>query len=255
MTQIDYNDVPGIRCTVQKAFLSQSPMAAKYQLDTNADKPCYAIGRLFHSWLETGGKELDGFSISPYDTYRTTEAKEWRDSEIEMGNTPVKLAEWQGVERMVKAIDLQIPPHLREIVRTATRETVYTWNGYKAQLDIDHPEATIDWKSTADVYKWERQAIDFGVLMQAYHYNMCKYESFDINDFKTDFYFAVVGKNQPNECLFFRIDKDAMEFGQRQWEECDSARVEAEERKVWHNFHQNVVMPFMLPAWATKEDK
>ena len=242
-----YNDLPQLRATTIKTYIEHSPMTAKYILDKNEDKPEYAIGRLCHSWLETGTKDLDGYELCPYDSYRSKDARIWRDDVIAGGKIPLTQDDYINLQGMVDGILGQTPDHIERLIREGIKEEVFVYGDYKAQLDISHPDGDIDWKTCAQIARCEIDARRFHHFVQAYHYKMCKYQTDDIDKMlEVPFYFGYISKKAPYETLYFVMTRDAYEIGRQDWQEGVDRIRKAEEFGVYANTHNNSVVPFSV---------
>jgi hypothetical protein len=97
-------------------------------------------GKLVHRLALDKG---DDYAISPYDEYRTKEAKAWRDEARDAGLMPVKRADFNDASVMASAI--------RESIRTATKghdyqtEVVIAWQR-------DMPKGLIWCRAMVDVW-------------------------------------------------------------------------------------------------------
>ena len=57
------------------------------------------LGQLAHMFVLGG--EAKGFVVSPYETFRTKEAREWRDSVTKAGKTIVDHAQYEAISSIV----------------------------------------------------------------------------------------------------------------------------------------------------------
>lgn len=87
-----------------KRLLGTTPADFKYG-DNDKESAALRMGDLTHQLALGKGS---GYEVSPYDAYRTNEAKAWRDGVIASGKLPVKEAEFTAAEAMASILRARI---------------------------------------------------------------------------------------------------------------------------------------------------
>lgn len=101
-------DGPSISNSGLRAFES-NPEVYWYHSPLNPNrvepepKTHFTFGRAAHS-LVVEGKLPDNLAISPFDTFRTKEAREWRDHELALGNEVLKAEDLAAIEGMAERL-------------------------------------------------------------------------------------------------------------------------------------------------------
>lgn len=99
MTNKEYHAHPAVsRSGIIK--LLQSP--AHYKTPTETTR-AMEIGTVFHSWVL---ERRTDFVVSPFDSYRTKEAKEWKKSQTEIILTKDEVSELESMRAAVKRADV-----------------------------------------------------------------------------------------------------------------------------------------------------
>lgn len=179
------------------------------------DTASMSAGRALHSFLSAayGGKQ-DEIAISPYDSFRTKEARDWRDSQPD-NVTIIKQEEAELYAELVKRV--QNHPALKEILdgykleaeKTVTKEV----NGMtvKGVLDLvgksEHSTIVIDWK-----FVGSQVFDDFARKSLWSHYDL----QGSVYDFLTDatnIYFCVIENEAPHRIQIFHCDLSYLESG------------------------------------------
>lgn len=98
------------------------------------------LGSVAHEiMLGKGG----GYIVSPYDDYKTKDARAWRDETIASGQTPIKDRDYRAAERMAKSLRIVLAevPDAEAAFSRGRAETVVLWR------DIGGPlcRAMLDW--------------------------------------------------------------------------------------------------------------
>lgn len=87
--------------TLAKNLLRTLPEEARWNLEHHEDKPAYATGTAIHELLLQG--ELQTIVEFPYDSWRTTEAREARDGALIEGATPMLTKDLDQAREIVEA--------------------------------------------------------------------------------------------------------------------------------------------------------
>lgn len=175
MGEAEYRAMPGLSGTRVKAVLD-SPADYRWDLDhPQPSTPAQALGTLVHA-LILGTYTAEAFPVSPFDSFRTAEARFWRDEQIALGYQVITEADLAtakamrlAVEAHAEARELLTAPGSSEVTVTAEH------NGAPMKGRIDRlPDvgALIDLKSARDVSHdaMERFIGDYSTSTQLAHY-------------------------------------------------------------------------------------
>lgn len=181
------------------------------------DKPATSSmndGKLLHEMLaEALGGDKAKIVVSPYDNYRTKEARDWRDSQPD--NTFIlSESKKELFDNLVKRV-INHPRLQRFLVNPAmTEKTVEKEvNGYniKGILDLisadDESKTVIDWKFvSSQVF----DAFDKKALYQHYDLQAAVY---DFLEEPTNIYFCAIENESPYRIRLFHCDPSFLEGG------------------------------------------
>lgn len=180
----------------------------------NVDTKAMSDGRLLHALIsERLGGEVAKIAIKPFDSFRTKEAKDWRDSQPD----DVAIVTKEKIEGLKKIIDRLVEhPRIKPFIEVpcATELVVEKQvNGYnvKGILDVvsNDNEATniIDWKFVSSLVfdSFSKKALFMHYDLQAAVY-----------DFLTDatnVYFCIIESEAPHRIKLFHCDSSFLESG------------------------------------------
>jgi hypothetical protein len=170
---------PSLSCTGIKRLLEDRfggcPANFKYLLDhPQPFKQAWNFGKAAHRVLLGKGEEI---VISPYDEFRTKEAKAFRDETRASGKTLMKASEMVHVEAMATAA--RVNPKIDAAFSNGQAELVIVWydDVYKvwcrAMLDYWNPAGLVpDYKSclSANYFEFKRAVWRYGYDIQSAFY-------------------------------------------------------------------------------------
>lgn len=178
-TTEEYFADPRINASTLKLFAGKKFNAATavHAMKTpRASTKAMDIGTIVHAFIEHEGKEPPGFVLSPYDSFRTKESKEWRDEQIANGVIVLKDEEFEQARNMAHNLLEKIEEPYRTLLTSSTteREKAFYNDTHKALLDLISPSGLIgaDVKTTRHS-NWEDVKRDFDAMfyhLQFYHY-------------------------------------------------------------------------------------
>lgn len=137
---------PSLSSSIANLLLEKTPAHARLAhprlnpLVNRSFNAAMDLGSVAHEIvLGKGG----GFEVSPFDDYRTKDARAWRAEAIERGVTPIKADDFAGAEQMATAVRAHIEetPGAESAFLNGASETVVIWR------DVAGPmcRAMIDW--------------------------------------------------------------------------------------------------------------
>lgn len=103
MNEAQYREVPGIRSSDVKRWLTGSPKQFQaYQQGLMPQPTATSIGTALHSAILDG--HLNGVVVPPYEDFRTKDAREWRDRAIADGKVILKSDEMADLKKMIDSV-------------------------------------------------------------------------------------------------------------------------------------------------------
>ncbi len=211
----EYFDQPELSSSLVKMMITSTPKEVRAYLQGKLPQPSgVEIGSAVHAML-FGGNDIE---VSPFDSYRTKEAREWRDSRpkhsIVLSQAENSLA--AELSKSIRKLDFKgqnlskIISDLRKIdqVELSCFQTIFD-NDFKCKFDaIDVENGIIfDVKTTAesDPDGFNKQAGNLLYDVQQVVYTKIAEAEFNK---PFDFYFIVVSKNQPFDSWIQQIEID-----------------------------------------------
>lgn len=219
------------------------------------DTTALSFGRAAHAWV-LGEPEFNKyFVISPYDEFRTKEARAWRD---EQTRTVVKAEQFEAIKAMHKVITAT--PLVRNAFVDGKPEQSLIWQDKETGIWL---KARPDWlpnriqfvpnfKTTrsARPSDFERQAFDLG-----YHQGA----ALTIEGLKQvlgwtnpSYYFVAQEKEPPYVSGLFIMRDTDIEWGALQNRRALRRLSDALMKGRWPGYADNAV-EIMMPAWAEKK--
>lgn len=146
---------PSLNSSIASLLLNRSPahaFAAHPRMGGHRSDPTAAMvnGTLIDSLLCGGDADI---IESPYDEYRTNEAKAWRDSQLAVGKTPVKRKEMEGAKKAAAYIQENMLAQGIEFTGEHQPSLIWETDGVLCRARLDHwveETATIYDLKTAD---------------------------------------------------------------------------------------------------------
>lgn len=174
-------------------------------------------GKLLHAMLsEALGGDKAKIAISPFDSFRTKEAKEWRDNQSD-DTAIITIQRKELLDRIVKRVldHKNIKPFYNNVTSLAITEKVCekVVNGHNIKGILDliavEPESksVIDWKFvSSQVF----DAFDKKALYQHYDLQAAVY---DYLEEPTNIYFCAIENEVPYRIKLFHCDPSFLESG------------------------------------------
>lgn len=259
-----YHALPYISSSFLKKFRS-NPAAALLPVEQTA---AMILGSASHAYsLEGDVAFLAGFAVAPNVDKRTKDGKaEWASFELaNQGKTILTIDQAQAVFGIDKS--LKSHPLASLLLKRGNPELTLIWDDKetglrcKARIDLD-PErrALIDYKTCADVAKFERQMVSLNYPIQAAWYSMGAFES-GIDHDTFIFVAAETSEPYPVRCGFMASDymvwaKDETRRLMRLVAECKAANHFPNYEVPRHIMSMDQITPsdlleeFELPRWV-----
>jgi hypothetical protein len=210
-TEKQYRMDPRINASLLKLFSGDlDPEIAKHKaLNPSAPTEVMALGTLYHALHETGGEMPFNFVVAPYRDFRTKEAKQWRQDNLDSGYTIIKQDVVDQAYDMYEKTKKSIPSWMLE----GESEVACYTEEHKCLIDrLCSDRRGVDWKSTSclSAEQFQRDCLKYGYFLQAYHYSMVA----DLSEF----WFVACSTVKPYPVWVFKVGDEAMAYGKEQWE-------------------------------------
>jgi len=231
-----YND-NRLSASKLKAYLAHDPAIAHW-METHSGPPSEALimGTALHSVME--GKEL---VVSPFESYRTKEAKEWK------ANNPdaIRADDAKLVEAWKTSILNHLGGHqpaLWYVWKNGEYEKEFFNDTHKCKVDVIHEGILLDWKTTRHTKADDviREYQRYGAALQAAHY-------VDMAD-AHEFHFIVVSKTEPFPVWVVTCSDAFLDYGRKLRSQCEEIR-----ERFLAKEHQDV-LTLDPPPWVGKQD-
>lgn len=208
-------------------------VAAKQGMLGEPSSPYIDLGQLAHM-LVLGGE--DTFAISTYADFRTKEAREWRDKQIDDGKNIITEAQFSTVTNIVKNIEdhpfseqyLTGKDVKHEHEMFAKTAEGISLRGKADATKLVNREAAIvtDIKTTAQFDKFKKAASWNHYDLQAANYTLIAASSLGVDPEKVNFYFCVAETVAPYRVQYFHAGIEFVEAGERKLRRCIDAIAE-----------------------------
>lgn len=210
------------------------------------------FGQIVHKMaLGKGGH----FEVSPFDDYRTKDARAWRDDCLANGHIPIKNEQYQDAIAMAAIITERI----KRALDGASYETEVpmfwqegdTW--FSAMMDVwcDELSTVIDPKTTANVHDFQREISRFGYHIQSALYRRGLDQIFPHNAGRHKFKILPIATEAPFTSRLINISEAwrtgaemDIERGLRIFRECEASGI-------WPGYPDEETMD--EPNWKARE--
>jgi len=210
-----YYDIDKINASKLKLFSGDhfSPYTAVCLMRQKQErKRHFDLGHSVHEGLQYCGVIPEKYVRSEYETFRSKDAKEWRDEQESLGFIVLSQKEYDESYEMIQRVWSSCPPSIRkQIQESEEREIIVQNDDYKGMLDLRCPDIIWDYKTTAQTNEVaiERDAYKFGYHIQAHQYRwLGKREKFG---------FIFVSKTFPHEVFIMEPSEEFMDKGEEDW--------------------------------------
>lgn len=171
----NYRSDPRINASLLKTYRDYDPEIAEHKrYNPSPSTPAMQFGTLVHGILELKGSTPPEFVISPYDSFRTNAAKDWKKQQTEMGNYIITQDELDRAHAMANRVLNHTPERIRSIIATGRAEVDFYTKTEKALLDVvsDDGKVGLDYKTTLATSErgFIRECYKYHYPLQAAHY-------------------------------------------------------------------------------------
>jgi len=197
-------------------------------------------------------------AVSPYDDYRTKEAREWRDATVDSGLIPLKAAELLPLQRMADALRKHpdalalFRNGLPELTFAAKDEATGIWMLSRPDFVPGDPgRGLVDYKTATDAGPEA-----FGAAAFNYGYHMQVALALDVvaaatGELRPTCWHVVQEKEPPFAVAVYRYEADQVMYGRREVRRLLDLLARCRDAGEWPGYGepQSIVTPF----WARKE--
>jgi len=258
MSDKDYFALDAVNASTLKAM--DNPELMKYKKDNPEVKECFAFGSVFHDWTlrNLNVNECESVAVSPFDSFRTKEAKAWKYEQARNGIYSLSqkdAGKWQNqVEEMAEAVYTM--PDFVDEMNASSREVVILWDkeieghtvACKAKLDLFNADSqyVYDLKSSKDLKNFDGSIFSFGYYISAAWY----LEAARVAGAKaTGFRFAVAGKEKPYQAILRELDLSHIAQGAKEIDGLLERYIMCNERDRWPSPYSKVAEVVTAPGW------
>jgi hypothetical protein len=262
-------DVPSLSSSIANILLSATPRHARIahpRLNPqakNISTKAMDLGSVTHELLFGRG---EGFEVSPYDDYRTKEAREWRDGVIDCRKIPIKADELDIATAMsdsVLGILAEIPGLGRALI-DGNAEVVLIWRDQLGPMC----RTMIDWLDLDGGIVYDLKTTGTGISDRSVNAKIAGEDTaFDMRaafrlrglthlfkDRAGSFVFRwiFVESSEPFEARVFEADETACTIGNRRAEFAISKWHECLTKKHWPGYPRQIEQT-QRPDWAIED--
>jgi hypothetical protein len=255
MTEQQYRAHPGINISALKAF-KRSPLHAKHGFEEEREATdAMKIGSLLdHRVLGTDYL----WTTSPFDDFRTKEARAWRDDQDHRGVTVFKQDEIERVDGMVAS--LRVHPVATRFLSQGTPQKVLIARyespsnkvcDRKGMIDWapDHIPVLVDLKKTcnASPFAFSRQVADLCYHAQAaYYLDLWKHAFMQ----ERGWVWVCVEDKAPYAVAVYTASAEMLDVGEKLWRSWLNQWLECSDTGSWPGYNGDDITKLDLPRWA-----
>jgi len=245
---------PGISASLLKNYAGEefSPLQAKQSFKKSTAN--MVLGSGVHSGLEFDGviNPLE-FVESRYDSFRTNDARLWRNDMEERGIEVLAKNDWARANTMIQRVinDPVFGPIYGD--KDAKREIEVYTEHYKAMMDVVIGDTVYDYKTCSDARPSQimKDAYHYGYHLQAYHYLKRAQEG--IGEHIKHFRFVFICSAEPYDVVCMEPSERFMQLGEAQWTQANERYLYWKDVKNPPGYGFGEFIELDVPPWATRE--
>ena len=218
------------------------------------DPTKYALGTALHAAVEGAGAWGSTVQVSNFASFRTKEARAWRDAQGAAGKIILSGEDVETVGKCVGALGEH--SFVNGLVSRAQCEVTWRFTHpripvpLQCRTDLYKPGHPVDLKTTAsldvgDFINFERSFWKLGYHRQAAWYKMVLERC---GEKVEDFHFIAVETQEPFGVVVYRVSDDAMRIGDEENARDLADLVECYRTGIWPNKPQDV-QEISVPDW------
>ncbi len=201
-------------------------VAKKRKMIPGPASPAIDLGELVHM-LVLGG-DAGAFELSPFESFRTKAAQEWKAEKMAEGKTIITKTQYDEIATIVDNVEnhpmsrklLKGDNTKHEIELYATAEGVGIRGKADALLKNDSSMIITDIKTTAQFDQWKYMAMRRHYDLQAAVYSLMGAASQGIKLSFVNFYFCVVETVYPYRVQYHHASAEFVEHGEAKLAKC-----------------------------------
>lgn len=242
-----YHALPHLSRSTIHTLLTKSPAHAKMGGDVESTDPM-KLGTVAHALLLGKGDE---YAESPFDEYRTNEAKAWKAEQLAAGITPIKSKDLDIARAMADRCREQIGHHeIGDIFeRPGNAEVTVIWqekNGVVCRCRIDWtPEdihALYDYKTkaSASADDFQKSAFRDGDYLQAHFYPRGVAKILGLDASMIPFRYIVQESFEPYFVNIMEMSGETLEMAEDQIEQAIRVWGQCETSGKWPDYGKTI---------------
>lgn len=246
-----YRKDPRINASTLKKFVNDDldPAIAMWQLK-NPSPPSEAmlLGTMVHSIIENLGDAPEGVQVSPFDSYRSKEAKTWKEQMEADGQIIVTEATLDKAYTMANNVLQLTPSSVYEIIHDpdSGREKAFFTDDLKALVDCISRtgDTVLDYKTTGATSsgKFMKDCWNYGYALQAYHYMKVTGA--------VNFVFVAVSSVAPHPVWTLQCTPKFIEWGGTLWRKAMARYKQAKAECLGLDVRMSVLEELDKPYWV-----
>ena len=208
-----YRKDPRLNASTLKMWLGDPRVAYYGETNPQTDTRSLSLGRAVHKVLEHK-MDRNCLTVSPYDSYRTKDARAWRDANPDA----LKQSEADEAYAIAEAVYESLEGQILDDYENGEHEKDMYTETKKALMDLVCEGRGYDWKTTSstDLKGVIRDFDKYGYHLQAAHY-------LDVGDLES-FTFVVVSVVAPHPVWIMTCSADYLEYGRDAVTRAETAR-------------------------------
>lgn len=250
----EYCDIDAINISTLLA-IGKSPKHFRHRRGTpRKDSKVFQLGRAIHTAVLEPIQFFRDYVVSPYDAFRSTEAKGWKATQELEGKTILMPGDLEKVERIRDAV--MAHQTARELLSGGMHEATVVWDcprfGFrcKARLDYIRPGHSItDIKTSGQV---EPHLFARSAARLAYHVRLAWYVdgTYHATGEHLPAYIVAVETEPPYDVVPYLMPEDALDAGRLRHGQLRQAFSECHSSGHWPGICPEGHLDLVLPQWA-----
>lgn len=249
-----YRNHPGINVSMLKAFgRSPAHVLAGFSEERESTEDMNIGSLLDHKVLLTDYR----YTTSPFDDFRTKEARAWRDEQRERGVTVFKHDEIETVEAMVRSVWRH--PVASNLLRKGKSQVgLFAPHGdvdRKGLVDFvpDNVPFLVDLKKVRDgsPHGFRRQIGQLRYDVQAAYYRDLWR---DLTGETRNWAWVCVEAEAPYAVSVYRLDDESLDKASLTWKKWIADYVACEDSNEWPSYNAGEMATIQSPTWILKGD-
>lgn len=227
--KIDYYDRDEWSCSDMKPIIDSGidyAVALKKKMITQSFGNAVNLGQLAHMFVLGGDPKI--FAVSPYNDFRTKEARNWKAEQEDAGKYVIDAKQYEAISKIVDNVEAH--PLSQQYLSKGGKHEVElyaTVNGVKMRgkadwLEVEESPSLVvtDLKTTAQFDEWKYKAMRRHYDLQAAIYLLLAAKAQHVPAGFCNFYFCVVETVEPYRVQYHHCSQEFLEHGEQKLAKC-----------------------------------